>query len=105
MAITPMRVEWQGPEGTRVVVELDEDGVSVRWSGRPGGMEEGDLDRLLEVIAEAKKCKADRCVPAPEVPPRGSWQNATARYVARRAVQVATEALRAEFGPDEEVPF
>lgn len=94
---TPYRIEWQGPEGTRVV--LDEDGVTVRWPSRPGAIEECDVDRLLEVIAEAKRCKAAKGAPAPAVPDRNDWRRGNIReYQAKRIVTAA--AIRNELGVD-----
>jgi len=101
---TPYRIEWQGPEGSRVV--LDEDGVQVRWP-RAGGIEERDVDRLLEVVAEAKRCKAAKAVPAPEVPAHGDWRRyATPSYRAKRLTEVTAAAIRDELGLDaDDQPF
>lgn len=101
--ITPTRVLWVGPSGTGV--QLDEDGVTLRWPSRPSAIEEGEVDQLLEVIAEAKRCKAFGNVPAPHVPPRDSWQRESRAYQARRLVDVAAKAIRRELRGDDEVPF
>ncbi|MBK7823572.1 MAG: hypothetical protein IPJ61_21535 [Tessaracoccus sp.] len=81
---TPYRIEWQGPERTRVV--LNEDGVIVHWPSRPGAIEECDVDRLLEVIAEAKRYR---------------------EYQAKRIADVAAAAIRSELGvdADDQPPF
>ena len=101
--ITPVRVTWTGPSG--VTVQLDEDCITVRWPSRPSAIEESEVDQLLEVIAEAKRCKAFGNVPAPHVPPRDSWQRASTEYRAKRLLDVTAKAIREELGVGDEVPF
>lgn len=59
----PCQIVWPGPNGHHVI--LDEDGVSLR----PGGLlEEAEINRLLAVIAEAKRCRDTGTAPVPTVP-------------------------------------
>ena len=59
----PRKIVWGGPNGHQVI--LDEDGVTLR----PGGLlEEAEINRLLAVIAEAKRCRAPGTAPVPTVP-------------------------------------
>jgi hypothetical protein len=63
MSITPAQITWRGPSGHTVV--LDEDFVSLR----PGGsLEESEIDALLAVIAEAKRCRDAGTAPVPVAP-------------------------------------
>ena len=97
--ITPRRIEWQGPEGFTVL--LDEDGVQLR--APKGGLEEPDLDRLLDVIAEAKRARDAQSAPIPLPPTREQCAYYPA-YTARRVRRVISDALNAEFNPTD-VPF
>ena len=59
----PRQIVWGGPSGHRVI--LDEDGVTLH----PGGLlEEPEINRLLAVIAEAKRCRDMGTAPTPIVP-------------------------------------
>jgi hypothetical protein len=59
----PRQIVWPGPNGHHVI--LDEDGVSLR----PGGLlEEAEINRLLSVINEAKKCRDAGTAPVPVRP-------------------------------------
>lgn len=58
---TPSRIEWRGPSG--YVVILDEDFVSLRGNG---ALEEREIDRLIEVVNEAKRCRDVGAVPTPK---------------------------------------
>ncbi len=63
MNITPAQITWRGPSGHIVV--LDEDFVSLR----PGGsLEESEINTLLDVIAEAKRCRDAGTAPVPVRP-------------------------------------
>lgn len=63
MSITPAQIIWRGPGGH--VVVLDEDFVSLR----PGGqLEESEINTLLAVIAEAKRCRDAGAAPVPVAP-------------------------------------
>lgn len=63
----PRQIVWGGPNGHHVI--LDEDGVSLRLRPRPGGLlEEAEINRLLAVIAEAKRCRDTGTAPVPTVP-------------------------------------
>lgn len=64
--LTPRFIEWQGPEG--FTVRLDEDGVMLR--APKGGLEEPDLNRLLDIIAEAKRARDAQSSPTPRPPTR-----------------------------------
>ena len=99
--ITPRRIEWQGPEGFTVL--LDEDGVMLR-TPKGGGLEECDLNRLLDVIAEAKRVRDDRSSPIPTVPPRDQRSYYPERYHAERARRAVERAIDAEFNPTD-APF
>ena len=93
--ITPRRIEWQGPEGFTVI--LDEDGVQLR--APKGGLEEPDLNRLLDVIAEAKRARDAQSAPAPLPPTREQRAYYPDAYTARRVHRVISDALNAEFNP------
>lgn len=99
--ITPRRIEWQGPEGFSVV--LDEDGVMLR-APKGGGLEEGDLDTLLDVIAEAKRARADGRSPIPMPPTPEQRRSYLGAYHANRARRAVVAALDAEFNPTD-APF
>lgn len=91
--LTPRRIEWQGPEGFTVV--LDEDGVMLR--APKGGLEEPDLNRLLEIIAEAKRVRDTKVSPTP-APPTGAQRSYYPHsYIAARAKRAASAAIDAEF--------
>ena len=62
-SITPRRIEWSGPGGFTVV--LDEDFVSLR-----GGhaIEESEINLLIDVINEAKRCRDVGSAPIPVRP-------------------------------------
>jgi hypothetical protein len=63
MPITPAQITWRGPSGH--VVVLDEDFVSLR----PGGaLEESEINTLLAIIAEAKRCRDAGTAPVPTAP-------------------------------------
>ena len=64
MAITPHQIIWRGPNG--YVVVLDEDFVSLRASGQ--SLEESEINTLLAVIAEAKRCRDAKSAPTPTPP-------------------------------------
>lgn len=64
MTIRPASITWRGPSGYRVV--LDEDFVSLHPSGN--ALEEFEIDALLALIGEAKKCRNAGTAPTPSVP-------------------------------------
>ena len=97
---TPRRIEWQGPEG--FVVILDEDGVMLR--APKGGLEESDLNRLLDVIAEAKRARDAGSAPIPLPPSREHRRYYPEAYLAGRAKRAASRAIDAEFNPTD-APF
>ena len=97
--ITPRRIEWQGPEGFTVI--LDEDGVQLR--APKGGLEEPDLNRLLEIIAEAKRARDAQSSPIPLPPALEQRRYYPEAYHANRAKRAASRAIDAEFNTD--VPF
>lgn len=99
--ITPRRVEWQGPEG--FVVVLDEDGVSIRTGGAKG-LEEPDLNRLLDVIATAKACRDAGDCPIPATPTREQRAYYPDAYHANRVKRAVELAIDAEFNPTD-APF
>jgi len=98
--ITPRRIEWQGPEGFTVI--LDEDGVQLR--APKGGLEEGDLNRLLAIIAEAKRARDAQSSPIPMPPPPEQRRFYSDAYHANRARRAVMAALDAEFNPTD-APF
>ena len=98
--ITPRHIEWQGPEGFTVI--LDEDGVHLR--APKGGLEESDLNRLLDVIAEAKRARDAQSAPIPLPPTREQYRYYSEAYHAERAKRVVDRALDAEFNPTD-APF
>lgn len=97
--ITPRRIEWQGPESFTVI--LDEDGVQLHGKG---GLEEPDLNRLLDVIAEAKRARDAQSSPIPLPPTREQRAYYPPAYTARRVQRVISDALNAEFNPTD-TPF
>ena len=98
--ITPRRIEWQGPEGFTVI--LDEDGVQLR--APKGGLEEPDLNRLLDIISEAKRARDARSAPIPLPPAREQRRYYPEAYHANRAKRAASRAIDAEFN-DTDQPF
>ena len=98
--ITPRRIEWQGPEGFTVI--LDEDGVMLR--APKGGLEEPDLNRLLDVIAEAKRARDAQSAPIPLPPTREQRAYYPSSYAARRVQRAISDAINAEFN-DTDQPF
>ena len=98
--ITPRRIEWQAPEGFTVI--LDEDGVHL--SAPKGGLEEPDLDRLLGIIAEAKRARDAQSSPIPLPPTRDQIRYYPDSYTARRVRRVISNAINAEFDTAD-VPF
>lgn len=98
--ITPRRIEWQGPEG--FVVVLVEDGVQLR--APKCGLEEPDLNRLLDVIAEAKRARDAQSSPIPLPPTREQRAYYPMEYTARRIQRVISDAINADFNPTD-APF
>ena len=97
--ITPRRIEWQGPEGFTVI--LDEDGVHL---GAPrAGLEEPNLNRLLDIIAEAKRARDAQSAPIPLPPAREQRRYDPEAYHVRRARRVVDEALDKLIQPDPDV--
>ena len=96
--ITPRRIEWQAPEGFTVI--LDEDGVQLR--APKGGLEEPDLNRLLDIIAEAKRARDAQSSPIPLPPTLEQRRYYPEAYHANRAKRAVVDALDAEFT---DVPF
>lgn len=94
--ITPRRIEWQGPEGFTVI--LDEDGVQLH--APKGGLEEPDLNRLLEIIAEAKRARDAQSSPIPLPPALEQRRYYPEAYHANRAKRAASRAIDAEFNTD-----
>ena len=92
--ITPRRIEWQGPEGFTVL--LNEDGVMLR-TPKGGGLEEVDLNRLLDVIAEAKRARDAQSAPIPLPPTHEQRRYYPEAYHADRAKRAASRAIDAEF--------
>lgn len=99
--ITPRRIEWQGPEGFTVV--LDEDGVHLL--APKGGLEEPDLNRLLDIIAEAKRARDAQSAPIPLPPTREQRRYYPEAYRADRAKRVVNRALDDEFNTNSDLPF
>ena len=99
--ITPRRIEWQGPEGFTVI--LDEDGVQLR--APKGGLEEPDLNLLLDIIAEAKRARDAQSSPIPLPPPLGQRRYYPAAYTAHRVQRALTRAIEDEFDTTTDVPF
>ena len=99
--ITPRRIEWQGPEGFTVL--LDEDGVMLR-TPKGGGLEEPDLNRLLDVIAEAKRVRDAQSAPIPLPPTREQRAYYPSDYAAHRVQRAISNAINAEFGNTDQ-PF
>ena len=99
--ITPRRIEWQGPEGFAVV--LDEDGVRLR--APKGGLEEPDLNRLLDIIAEAKRARDARSAPIPLPPTHEQRRYYPEAYHAARAKRVVNRAIDDEFNNNTDLPF
>lgn len=97
----PLRIEWQAPEGIRVV--LDEDGVQLRFPTNLTGLEEGDLSRLLCVIEEAKQARTSGVSPIPTVPSKGEWAYASHQHRARYIAKRAAAAVLAEL--EDTIPF
>ena len=91
--ITPRRIEWQGPEGFTVI--LDEEGVILR--APKGALEEADLNRLLAIIAEAKRARDAGCAPIPLPPSHEQRRYYPQAYHANRAKRAVVDALDAEF--------
>ena len=87
--LTPRFIEWQGPEG--FTVRLDEDGVMLR--APKGGLEEPDLNRLLDIIAEAKRTRDAQSSPTPQPPTREQLRWDPEAYHVRRAKRAVDEAL------------
>ena len=98
--ITPRRIEWQGPECFTVI--LDEDGVQLR--APKGGLEEPDLNRLLDVIAEAKRARDAQSAPTPLPPTPEQRRYYPEAYHANRAKRAVSRAIDAEFN-DTDQPF
>ena len=98
--ITPRRIEWQGPEGFTVI--LDEDGVQLR--APKGGLEEPDLNRLLEIIAEAKRARDAQSSPIPLPPALEQRRYYPGSYTAHRVQRALTRAIEDEFNPTDQ-PF
>ena len=98
--ITPRRIEWQGPEGFTVI--LDEDGVQLR--APKGGLEEPNLNRLLDVIAEAKRARDAQSAPIPLPPTREQRAYYPSDYTAHRVQRAISDAINAEFN-DTDQPF
>ena len=98
--ITPRRIEWQGPEGFTVI--LDEDGVMLR--APKGGLEEPDLNRLLDVIAEAKRARDAQSAPIPLPPTPEQRAYYPSAYAAHRVQRAISDAINAEFN-DTDQPF
>ena len=98
--ITPRRIEWQGPEGFTVL--LDEDGVQLR--APKGGLEEPDLNRLLDIIAEAKRARDAQSAPIPLPPTREQRAYYPSAYTAHRVQRVISDAINAEFNNTDQ-PF
>lgn len=51
----PSKIQWEGPSG--LTVKLDEDGIAVTWRAA-GGIEEPEIEQLLDLIAAAREAKA-----------------------------------------------
>lgn len=97
--LTPRFIEWQGPEG--FTVRLDEDGVMLRAPN--GGLEEPGLNRLLDIIAEAKRVRDAQSSPTPQPPTRDQLRYDPEAYHVRRARRVVDEALDKLIQPDPDV--
>ena len=98
--ITPRRIEWQAPEGFTVI--LDEDGVQLR--APKGELEDPDLNRLLDVIAEAKRARDAQSAPTPLPPTPEQRRYYPEAYHANRAKRAVSRAIDAEFNPTD-APF
>ena len=93
--ITPRRIEWAGPSGYKFI--LDEDGVNLH-PGR-NAIEPCELDALLEVIAEARRCHAQTITPTPQPQPREEYRAAATKYAAERVVRLVDKAINADCPP------
>lgn len=91
---TPYRIEYRGPEGW--IVWTDEDGVHVR-SRTGDALESPDVDRLMQLVVEARAQRDNGIIPAPKPPSReeirGMTTDRMAEYHAKRAARVVYDAL------------
>ena len=101
--LTPRFIEWQGPEG--FTVRLDEDGVMLR--APKGGLEEPDLNRLLDIIAEAKRARDAQSSPTPMPPTREQRAYYPSAYTAHRVQRAISDAINAKFNATDatDLPF
>ena len=99
--LTPRFIEWQGPEG--FTVRLDEDGVTL--CAPKGGLEEPGLNRLLDIIAEAKRARDAQSSPTPQPPTREQRSYYPGAYTAHRVQRALTRAIEDEFDTTTDVAF
>lgn len=64
--LTPTRIEWSGPQGW--LISLNEDMICLH--SRNVSLEEVEIEELLRIYAEAKRCRANGASPIPAVSPR-----------------------------------
>lgn len=65
--LIPSSIIWDGPNGTKVF--LNEDGVHLRFSN-PGGIEEAELNQLIEIVQQAKRYRTSNQTSVPRPPTR-----------------------------------
>ena len=93
--LIPVRIEWNGPESTRVV--LDEDGVSLRFASS-GGLEEYDLDRLFAIVQRAKNANRAGSVNTPTPPSSIEVHAGFSRDTAKHVLAIAKRAVAEYYG-------
>lgn len=90
----PYQIAWQGPEGSRIV--LDEDGVRLDLRSCDG-MEESALRELITIVTEVEEGRTGGHFPPPTVASREQVRamsdDSRAAYLAKRASRAVREAL------------
>ena len=100
----PLRIVWGAPQGIRV--QLDEDGVTVRFPSNLHAIEEAEVDELLAVIDEAKRVRDAKSSPVPTAPTRDEIRAASVTWRAQSVAKRVSEAVLAELDPrPDEAPF
>lgn len=100
----PLCIVWGAPQGIRV--QLDEDGVNVRFPSNLHAIEEVEVDELLSVIDEAKRVRDAKFSPVPTAPTRDEIRAASVTWRAQSVAKRVSEAVLAELDPrPDEAPF